>query len=188
MMTVSADIGPEPFAALLQTLSKRFEQHRHRHAGIEWQQVLHRLVTQPDKLKALAAMENSGGEPDVVAMDPQSGEFIFFDCCAESPKGRRSLCYDDKALHQRKEHKPAGSVVAMAQLMGVQLLTEQDYVYLQQFGPFDGKTSSWLATPDSIRALDGALFADYRYGRVFVYHNGAQSYYGVRGFRASLRV
>ena len=133
-------------------------------------------------------MEATGGEPDVVGLDEQSGELIFFDCAAESPKGRRSLCYDREALNARKEHKPASSAVEMAAAMGIQLLTEDDYLYLQQCGPFDSKTSSWLATPGDIRALDGAIFGDYRYGRVFIYHNGAQSYYAVRGFRGSLRV
>jgi hypothetical protein len=173
---------------LIQLLKKRFEKHKNRHAMLDWAQVQARLEANPDKLKSLFEMEATGGEPDVVAVDEQSGEFIFFDCAAESPKGRRSLCYDREALNARKEHKPASSAMDMAAAMGIQLLNEDDYRYLQQFGPFDSKTSSWLATPTDIRALDGAIFGDYRYGRVFIYHNGAQSYYAVRGFRGSLRV
>ena len=173
---------------LIQLLKKRFEKHKNRHTTLDWSTVQERLEGHPDKLKSLFEMEASGGEPDVVGVDEQSGEFIFFDCSAESPKLRRSLCYDREALDARKEHKPASSAVEMAAAMGIQLLNEDDYRYLQQFGPFDSKTSSWLATPEDIRALDGAIFGDYRYGRVFIYHNGAQSYYAVRGFRGSLRV
>jgi hypothetical protein len=178
----------QEFEALIRLLKTRFEKHKNRHAGLDWAKVQTRLEANPDKLRALAEMEATGGEPDVVGLDEQSGEFIFFDCAAESPKGRRSLCYDREALDSRKEHKPANSVLDMAATMGIELLTEDEYRYLQQFGAFDSKTSSWLATPAEIRALDGAIFGDYRYGRVFIYHNGAQSYYGVRGFRASLRV
>lgn len=176
------------YAKLIQLLKTRFDKHKNRHATIEWAQVQTRLEGHPAKLKVLAEMEATGGEPDVVGLDEQSGELIFFDCSAESPKGRRSLCYDRQALDERKEHKPASSALEMAAAMGIQLLNEDDYRYLQQFGPFDCKTSSWLATPKDIRALDGAIFGDYRYGRVFIYHNGAQSYYAVRGFRGSLRV
>lgn len=173
---------------LIQLLKKRFEKNKNRHATLAWATVQDRLEANPDKLASLFEMEATGGEPDVVGVDEQSGEFIFFDCSAESPKGRRSLCYDREALNARKEHKPASSAMDMAAAMGIQLLNEDDYRYLQQFGPFDSKTSSWLATPGDIRALDGAIFGDYRYGRVFIYHNGAQSYYAVRGFRGSLRV
>lgn len=176
------------YSELFQLLKTRFEKHKNRHAGLDWAVVQARLEANPDKLKSLAEMEATGGEPDVVGLDAQSGEFIFFDCAAESPKGRRSLCYDRKALDSRKENKPANSALDVAAAMGVQLLTEEEYRYSQQFGPFDSKTSSWLATPTEIRALDGAIFGDYRYGRVFIYHNGAQSYYAVRGFRAVLRV
>ncbi|EGM77854.1 hypothetical protein Rhein_2114 [Rheinheimera sp. A13L] len=188
MTTESDDSDNFDHSALIQLLKTRFEKHKNRHAGLDWARVQARLEVSPDKLKSLYEMEATGGEPDVVGLDEQSGEFIFFDCAAESPKGRRSLCYDREALDSRKEHKPANSVLDMAAAMGIELLTEDEYRYLQQFGPFDSKTSSWLATPAAIRALDGAIFGDYRYGRVFIYHNGAQSYYGVRGFRGSLRV
>lgn len=188
MTTESDDSDNFDHSALIELLKTRFEKHNNRHATIDWARVQARLEANPDKVKSLAQMEATGGEPDVVGLDAQSGDFIFFDCAAESPKGRRSLCYDREALDSRKEHKPANSVLDMAAAMGVQLLTEEEYRYLQQFGPFDSKTSSWLATPTEIRALDGAIFGDYRYGRVFIYHNGAQSYYGVRGFRGSLRV
>ncbi|RVT45286.1 DUF4256 domain-containing protein [Rheinheimera sediminis] len=188
MTTESDDSDDFYHSELIQLLKTRFEKHMNRHAGLDWAKVQARLEANPDKVKSLAQMEATGGEPDVVGLDAQSGDFIFFDCAAESPKGRRSLCYDREALDSRKEHKPANSVLDMAAAMGVQLLTEEEYRYLQQFGPFDSKTSSWLATPTEIRALDGAIFGDYRYGRVFIYHNGAQSYYGVRGFRGSLRV
>lgn len=178
---------------LLRTLQGRFEQHPARHAGVAWAQVLARLDAAPAAaLIALAAMEASGGEPDVIGVDTGSGagggELLFCDCAAESPLGRRSLCFDDDALHARKENKPAGSAAGMAQAMGVELLSESQYRALQQLGEFDLKTSSWIATPDDLRALGGALFCDRRYGRVFVYHNGAQSYYAARGFRALLRV
>jgi hypothetical protein len=173
---------------LLRTLGSRFEKHPHRHEGLAWAQVLARLDAKPAALKALIAMESSGGEPDVIGMDGGSGEVLFCDCTAESPLGRRSLCFDDEALNARKENKPAGSAVAMALAMGVELLSEAQYRALQQLGEFDLKTSSWIATPDDVRSLGGALFCDRRYGRVFVYHNGAPSYYAARGFRALLRV
>lgn len=188
MTTPQASFDSAAQIALLQLLKTRFETHTNRHAGLDWEQVQARLDANPHKLISLYAMENTGGEPDVVRFDQQSGEFIFFDCANESPKGRRSLCFDREALAARKEHKPATSAIDMAAAMGIELLGEDDYRYLQQFGPFDSKTSSWLATPAEIRSLDGALFGDYRYGRVFVYHNGAQSYYAVRGFRGLLRV
>ncbi|QTN21717.1 DUF4256 domain-containing protein [Rhizobacter sp. AJA081-3] len=173
---------------LLRTLRSRFEEHPARHAGLAWAQVLARLDAAPAALKTLAAMEASGGEPDVIGVDAGSGELLFCDCAAESPSGRRSLCFDEDALHARKENKPQGSAAGLAQEMGVELLSEAQYRALQELGEFDLKTSSWIATPDEVRALGGALFGDRRYGRVFVYHNGAQSYYAARGFRALLRV
>ncbi len=174
--------------ALLRTLQARFEKNTARHAGVAWAQVLPRLEAKPAALKALAAMEASGGEPDVIGMDAATGDVLFCDCAAESPLGRRSLCFDGEALNARKENKPAGSATEMADEMGVELLNEAQYRALQQLGEFDLKTSSWIATPADVRALGGALFCDRRYGRVFVYHNGAQSYYAARGFRALLRV
>lgn len=174
--------------ALLETLKDRFERHTARHADVAWPAVLARLTSAPEALKALAAMEASGGEPDVVDHDPASGEIVFVDCSAESPSGRRSLCYDADALAARKANKPAGSALAMAASMGVRLLTEADYRRLQTLGRFDLKTSSWIATPASVRTLGGALFCDRRYDQVFVYHNGAESYYAARGFRGLLRV
>jgi len=173
---------------LQRALHSRFEQHPARHRGVDWTQVMARLDTNPAALKALAAMESSGGEPDVIGLDAATGEVLFCDCAAETPPGRRSLCFDEAALKARKENRPEGSAVATALAMGVELLTEAQYRALQQLGEFDLKTSSWIATPDDVRALGGALFCDRRYGRVFVYHNGAQSYYAARGFRALLRV
>lgn len=173
---------------LLATLKKRFDQYPQRHKGLSWASVQARLGARPDKLNALYAMQQTGGEPDVVAMDDKTGEFIFFDCSAETPKDRRSVCYDREALDTRKEHKPKNNALDMAASIGIELLDEEQYRYLQQLGNFDAKTSSWIKTPDDIRALGGALFADYRYDKVFVYHNGAQSYYAVRGFRGALRV
>lgn len=173
---------------LLACLRQRFEANPQRHPGIIWTEVLGRLEKHPEKLNALAAMEGSGGEPDVVGRDGKSGEVTFFDCSPETPKGRVSLCYDRAGLESRKEHKPASSAMEMAAAMGVALLTEAEYAMLQTLGEFDRKTSSWLATDPAMRALGGALFGDRRYGRVFFYHNGAQSYYAARGFRASLRV
>lgn len=172
---------------LLATLKKRFESNMHRHHGLEWSRVQARL-TDPDKLRALNDMESTGGEPDVVGYHKKSGEFIFYDCAAESPKGRRSVCYDHEALASRKEHKPKNSAVGMATDMGIELLTEEQYRELQKLGEFDTKTSSWVVTPAGIRTRGGALFCDRRYGHVFVYHNGAESYYAARGFRGSLRV
>ena len=173
---------------LLETLRARFEQHPRRHPGVEWARVRARLDAAPEKLVALHEMESSGGEPDVVGHDKETGEFIFFDCSPESPKGRVSVCYDRAGLDSRKEHRPKTSALDMAEAMGVELLTEEQYHALQALGEFDTKTSSWVATPPDLRKLGGALFGDRRYGRVFIYHNGAQSYYGARGFRASLRV
>jgi hypothetical protein len=173
---------------LLRTLQARFEKHAKRHKGIAWAEVLARLERGPDALASLAAMESSGGEPDVIGRDAQSGAFTFCDCSPESPAGRRSLCYDRAALDARKENKPQGSAMERAAAMGIALLTEEEYRSLQKLGPFDAKTSSWIATPPEVRALGGALFCDYRYGKVFVYHNGVQSYYAARGFRGLLRV
>lgn len=173
---------------LLKVLKARFEQHMLRHTGIAWAQVLTRLETHPDAWRSLQKMEATGGEPDVIGRDEASEGLIFCDCSPESPSGRRSTCYDRQALESRKEHKPANSAVDMATDMGIELLTEAQYRALQQLGEFDNKTSSWIRTPPAIRALGGALFCDRRYGQVFVYHNGAQSYYSARGFRGSLRV
>lgn len=173
---------------LLRTLHGRFEQHAARHAGMAWALVRARLDAAPAALEALAAMDASGGEPDVIGVDAGTGEVLFCDCAAESPSGRRSLCFDEDALHARKENRPQGSAAGLVRAMGVELLSEAQYRALQQLGEFDLKTSSWIATPDDVRALGGALFGDRRYGRVFVYHNGAQSYYAARGFRALLRV
>ncbi len=174
---------------LLQTLKARFEQHAGRHKGLLWKDVLTRLEkSSPATLASLHAMETSGGEPDVIGVDKATGAFVFCDCSAESPSERRSLCYDQDALNSRKENKPSGSAVESAKAMGVTLLTEPQYRELQSLGEFDTKTSSWVATPADVRALGGALFCDRRYGRVFVYHNGAQSYYAARGFRGVLSV
>jgi hypothetical protein len=155
---------------------------------MDWEKVQARLETNPEKLRTLSEMEQTGGEPDVVGLDERTGEIVFFDCSAETPKGRTSLCYDRAGLESRKEHKPSGNAIDMAAAMGVEILTEEEYRELQQLGEFDTKTSSWLRTPDETRKLGGALFGDSRYGRVFIYHNGASSYFAARGFRASLRV
>jgi hypothetical protein len=180
------------YSALLNTLKTRFEKNTNRHKGIEWAKVQARLESNNEKLWSLNAMEESGGEPDVVDYDKKAGEYIFYDCAAESPKGRRSICYDHEALEKRKENKPENSAVEMAAEMGIELLTEEQYRYLQSLQKagenFDTKTSSWIKTPAAIRKLGGALFCDYRYGNVFVYHNGAESYYAARGFRGCLRV
>jgi hypothetical protein len=174
--------------ALLATLKTRFEKHVQRHAEIEWKDVLARLLGNPEKLWSLNEMELSGGEPDVVGQELHTGEFIFFDCSAESPAGRRNLCYDRAALDSRKQNKPASSALDEAAAMGIELLSEEEYRYLQALGEFDLKTSSWVKTPPEIRRLGGALFCDRRYDHVFTYHNGADSYYSARGFRGSLRV
>jgi Protein of unknown function (DUF4256) len=173
---------------LLRLLKSRFEAHVHRHPGLAWEPIQARLEASPAALKSLRDMEASGGEPDVIGHDEAMGQYLFCDCCAESPPGRRSLCYDNQALDSRKENKPLGSAAEAAAAMGISLLTEQQYRELQKLGEFDTKTSSWVATPDGVRALGGALFCDRRYGQVFVYHNGAQSYYAARGFRGLLRV
>ena len=173
---------------LLHALQTRFEENAHRHRGIAWADVLARLDASPDALGPLHEMEATGGEPDVIGQDKETGHYTFCDCSAESPIGRRSVCYDREALESRKEHKPANSAVEMAAAMGIDLLTEGQYRELQKLGDFDTKTSSWVRTPSDVRSLGGALFCDRRYGKVFVYHNGPQSYYAARGFRGSLQV
>ncbi len=173
---------------LLSTLKARFEKNMNRHQGLEWAKVQAKLEANAEKLWPLNEMESTGGEPDVVGQDQKTGEYIFYDCSAQSPKGRRSLCYDREALESRKEHKPKDSALDMAAAMGIELLTEEQYLELQKLGEFDTKTSSWVKTPADIRKLGGALYCDRRYGRVFVGHNGAQSYYSARAFRGSLRV
>lgn len=173
---------------LILLLKQRFEHHLKRHQGLKWAQVQAKLETSADKLWSLQEMERTGGEPDVVGYDSQTDEFVFYDCSEESPAGRRSVCYDREGLESRKEHRPANSAIDMASAMGIELLTVEQYRELQQLGHFDRKTSSWLQTPSDIRKLGGALFGDFRYGTVFVYHNGAQSYYAARGFRGLLRV
>lgn len=182
------DLSPEQRQELLGVLASRFEQHMNRHQGLEWEKVQARLEAHHEKLWSLMEMERTGGEPDVVGYDEKTGEFIFSDCSAETPEGRRNVCYDREALEARKEHKPKDSAMGMAAAMGIEILTEEQYRELQQLGAFDTKTSSWLKTPSGIRKLGGAIFADRRYGHVFVYHNSAPSYYGVRGFRGLLRV
>src|ERR687892_1951436 len=181
-------LPPEQRGALLRTLKARFEKNMNRHHGLQWPAVQARLEANPERLWSLHEMERTGGEPDVVGHDKKTGEYIFYDCSVESPKGRRSICYDRAALDARKENKPKDSAVDMATAMGVELLTEQEYRELQKLGEFDTKTSSWVKTPADIRKLGGALFCDRRYEHVFVYHNGAESYYAARGFRGSLRV
>ena len=181
-------LSPEQGKELLRTLKARFEKNMNRHKGLEWTKVQARLEANPEKLWSLNEMELSGGEPDVVGHDKKTGEYIFYDCSAESPKDRRSLCYDHEALESRKEHKPEDNAIDLAADMGIEILTEEQYRELQKLGKFDTKTSSWVKTPADIRKLGGALFCDRRYDTVFVYHNGAESYYAARGFRGSLRV
>lgn len=173
---------------LLNTLKARFEKNTNRHQGMVWANVEAKLKSAPQKLWSLYQMEETGGEPDVVGFDKKTGEYLFYDCVDETPKGRRSICYDQEALNSRKEHKPKNSAVGMAKEMGIELLTEEEYRALQQLGKFDTKTSSWLKTPADVRKLGGAIFGDFRYGNVFIYHNGAESYYAVRGFRGVLKV
>lgn len=173
---------------LLSVLNARFEKNKHRHKGIKWAKVQARLEASTEKLWSLNEMEQTGGEPDVVGMDKKTGEYIFYDCAAETPKGRRSVCYDREGLESRKEHQPANNAMDMAAAMGIELLNEEQYRELQQLEKFDAKTSSWIKTPEAIRALGGALFADFRYNHVFVNHNGAQSYYAARAFRGCLKV
>ena len=186
--TNSRKLPREQGAALLKTLKVRFEENMNRHKGLDWARIKARLEDNAEGLWALNEMEETGGEPDVVGYDQKTGEYIFYDCSAESPKGRRSLCYDGDALRSRKEHKPASSAMEMAAEMGIDLLTEAQYRDLQELGTFDAKTSSWIKTPPEIRNLGGALFCDRRYDHVFVYHNGAESYYAARGFRGMLRI
>lgn len=181
------ELSPEQREELLRALKARFEKNINRHKNLEWAKVQAKLEANAEKLWSLSEMERTGGEPDVVGFDKNTGEYIFYDCSAESPKGRRSVCYDREAQESRKEHKPKNNAIDMAAAMGIELLTEEQYRELQKLGNFDTKTSSWVKTPSDIRNLGGALFGDFRYGNVFVYHSGAQSYYGVRAFRASLR-
>jgi hypothetical protein len=186
-------LSPEQRDELINKLKARFENNINRHTGIDWSKVQAKLESNPEKLWSLHEMECTGGEPDVIVpiaigKDTNTGEYLFYDCSAESPKGRRSLCYDREALESRKAHKPKDNVLDVAAAMGIELLTEEQYRELQKFGPFDSKTSSWIKTPADIRALGGAIFCDYRYGHVFTYHNGAESYYAARGFRGLLRV
>ncbi|MDP9099587.1 MAG: DUF4256 domain-containing protein [Verrucomicrobiota bacterium] len=181
-------LSPEQGEELLNPLKARFQKNMDHHKGLDWAKVETRLKARPDKLWSLSKMERTGGEPDVVGHDKKTGEYLFFDCAPQTPGDRVSLCYDDEALAARKEHKPKGSALGMAAAMGVELLTEEQYFELQEVGEFDTKRSSWIKTPAEIRKLGGALYCDRRYGRVFVGHNGADSYYSGRGFRASLRV
>ncbi len=193
-MTMTKDFGtkktvsPVEREELRKTLQARFEKNMNRHQGLDWAKVKAKLEAAPVKLWSLHAMETTGGEPDVVGQDKKTGAYIFFDCSAQTPSGRVSLCYDDEALKARKEHKPEGSAIGMATAMGVELLTEEEYFELQELGEFDTKRSSWIKTPAEIRKLGGAIYCDRRYGRVFVGHNGADSYYSGRAFRGSLRV
>jgi hypothetical protein len=182
------ELSPKKREELSGILKTRFEKNMNRHKGIEWSKVQAKLESNVDKLWSLNEMEETGGEPDVIGYDKKNGEYIFYDCSAESPAGRRSVCYDREGLESRKEHKPENNAVDMAAEMGIDLLTEEQYRDLQKLGNFDTKTSSWIKTPPDIRKLGGALFADFRYGNVFVYHNSAPSYYAARGFRGSLRV
>lgn len=188
MSSNKKELSTEQREELLKTLKNRFEKNMIRHKGLEWAKVQAKLETNPEKLWSLDDMETTGGEPDVMGYDSQTNEYIFYDCSAESPKGRRSLCYDRQAWESRKEHKPENSALDVAAAMGIEILTEEQYRQLQQFGKFDTKTSSWVKTPADIRKLGGAIFCDYRYGTVFMYHNGAESYYAARAFRGSLRV
>ena len=182
------ELSQEHREELFKVLEARFEKNMNRHKGIKWTDVQARLEANPKKLWSLDAMEETGGEPDVVGQDKKTGEYIFYDCAAESPKGRRSTCYDPESLASRKEHKPAHSAIGMADEMGIEILTEEEYRELQKLGNFDTKTSSWILTTPEVRKLGGALFCDRRYNTVFLYHNGAESYYAARGFRGSLKV
>jgi hypothetical protein len=187
-MVNKKELSPGKSKELISVLKDRFEKNMNRHKGLEWANVQAKLEVNTDKLWSLNEMERTGGEPDVVGHDNTTGEYIFYDCSAESPKGRRSLCYDREALESRKEHKPENNIIDMAAAMGIKLLTEEQYREFQKIGNFDLKTSSWVKTPADIRKLGGAIFCDRRYDTVFVYHNGAESYYAARGFRCSLRV
>ncbi|MDR7078441.1 hypothetical protein J2Y03_003493 [Neobacillus niacini] len=188
MKNEKRELSPEQREEILGALKARFEKNLNRHKGLEWDNVQARLETNPEKLWSLNEMETTGGEPDVIGLDTKTGEFIFYDCSSESPKGRRSVCYDREALESRKQHKPNNSAMDMAADMGIEILTEEQYRELQKLGNFDTKTSSWVITPANIRKLGGAIFCDRRYDTIFVYHNGADSYYAARGFRGSLRV
>jgi len=188
MATKTNQLNNKEIDSLIKSLKVRFEQNKHRHPGIIWEDVFKRLLKHPEKLWSLQKMEESGGEPDVIEINKKADAYQFFDCSSETPKGRRSLCYDEKALEERKEHKPKGSAHEMAAAMDIQLLNEEQYRLLQSLEPVDLKTSSWIQTPDSVRELGGALFCDRRYDQVFVYHNGAISYYAARGFRGVLSV
>jgi hypothetical protein len=187
-MADKKELTPAQQQELLSILRTRFEKNRNRHPEVDWEQVQAKLEANPEKLWSLQKMERTGGEPDVVGQDTATGEFLFYDCSPESPKGRRSVCYDLEGLESRKEHRPENNALDMAAAMGIELLTEEQYRHLQELGKFDLKTSSWLKTPAAIRKLGGAIFADFRYNQVFVYHNGAQSYYAARAFRGVLRV
>jgi len=187
-METKKQLSPEQRNELFSLLKARFEKNSNRHAGIEWAAVQLKLETDVEKLWSLNEMERTGGEPNVVGFDKTTGEFLFFDCSAESPKGRRSICYDHEALESRKENKPENSAINMAEEIGIEILTEEQYRQLQQHGNFDTKTSSWVKTPEEIRKHGGAIFCDRRYNHVFTYHNGAESYYAARGFRGSLKV
>lgn len=188
MKTSKKALSAEQNEELLQTLKARFEKNMKRHQGLEWAKVQARLESKPEKLWVLDEMETTGGEPDVVGFDQKTGEYIFYDCSTETPKDRRSLCYDRQAWESRKANKPENTAMDMAAEMGIELLTEEEYQELQTLGDFDLKTSSWLKTPANVRKLGGAIFGDQRFGRVFIYHNGADSYYAARGFRGSLKV
>jgi hypothetical protein len=188
MSTKKNSLSVDQKEALLDVLRVRFEKNMNRHKSLEWNKIQEKLEANPEKLYSLDEMERTEGEPDVVGYDANSNEFIFFDCSPESPKGRRSICYDHEALEKRKENKPKDSAINLASEMGIEILNEEQYRELQKLGEFDTKTSSWIATPATIRNLGGAIFADFRYKTIFIYHNGADSYYAARGFRGSLRV
>lgn len=188
MNTKKNSLSADQKEALLDVLQVRFEKNMNRHKGLDWNKIQEKLEANPEKLYALDEMERTEGEPDVVGYDANTKEFVFFDCSPESPKGRRSICYDHEALEKRKENKPKDSAINLASEMGIEILNEEQYRELQKLGEFDTKTSSWIATPPAIRKLGGAIFADFRYKTIFIYHNGADSYYAARGFRGSLRV
>jgi len=188
MSTKKNSLSADQKEALLDVLQVRFEKNMNRHKGLDWNKIQEKLEANPEKLYALDEMERTEGEPDVVGYDANTKEFVFFDCSPESPKGRRSICYDHEALEKRKENKPKDSAINLASEMGIEILNEEQYRELQKLGEFDTKTSSWIATPAAIRKLGGAIFADFRYKTIFIYHNGADSYYAARGFRGSLRV
>lgn len=188
MLNDKKELTTEQIRILIDLLKTRFDSNITRHKKIDWRLVEDKLISNPDKLWSLSEMERTGGEPDVVGFNEATGEYLFYDCSLESPIGRRNLCYDDEALESRKENKPTGSAMGLANEMGIEILTEEQYRYLQTLGEFDKKTSSWVKTPEDVRKLGGAVFCDFRYGRVFLYHNGASSYYGVRGFRGLISI